>query len=102
MWKRSIILVWGQIAQHKNANLFAGAVSEADAPEYRCNISLIFNQWFTQLFQRHCVPAYGLKQHKEKCGIWAYQDHRSKWAVQNMLNLNLNLGLGERLDADVL
>ena len=35
MWKKSIILVWGQIAQHKNANLFAGAVSESDAPEYR-------------------------------------------------------------------
>ena len=35
MWKKSIILVWGQIAQHKNANLFAGAVSEAGAPEYR-------------------------------------------------------------------
>ena len=35
VWKKSIILVWGQIAQHKNANLFAGAVSEADAPEYR-------------------------------------------------------------------
>jgi len=34
-WKKAIILVWEQIAQHKNANLFASAVSEADAPEYR-------------------------------------------------------------------
>eukprot|EP00092_Neocalanus_flemingeri_P028022 GFUD01030425.1.p1 GENE.GFUD01030425.1~~GFUD01030425.1.p1 ORF type:complete len:900 (-),score=332.97 GFUD01030425.1:356-3055(-) len=34
-WKKSIILVWSQIAQHKNASLFSSAVSEADAPEYR-------------------------------------------------------------------
>lgn len=34
-WKKSIILVWGQISQHKNANLFANAVTEADAPDYR-------------------------------------------------------------------
>ena len=34
-WKKSIILVWGQISQHKNANLFAAAVTEADAPDYR-------------------------------------------------------------------
>ena len=34
-WKKSIILVWGQISQHKNANLFASAVTEADAPDYR-------------------------------------------------------------------
>jgi len=34
-WKKSIILVWSQISQHKNANLFANAVTEADAPDYR-------------------------------------------------------------------
>ena len=34
-WKKSIILVWGQISQHKNANLFANALTEADAPDYR-------------------------------------------------------------------
>ena len=34
-WKKSIILVWNQISQHKNANLFVNAVTEADAPDYR-------------------------------------------------------------------
>ena len=33
-WKKSIILVWNQISQHKNANLFVNAVTEADAPDY--------------------------------------------------------------------
>ena len=34
-WKKSINLVWNQISQHKNANLFANAVTESDAPDYR-------------------------------------------------------------------
>jgi len=33
-WKKSIMLVWSQIAQHKNASLFASPVSGADAPDY--------------------------------------------------------------------
>lgn len=34
-WRKSIGLVLSQIAAHKHASLFAGPVSEAEAPEYR-------------------------------------------------------------------
>jgi len=34
-WKKGILLLWNQIAAHKHANIFAGPVSETDAPDYK-------------------------------------------------------------------
>jgi len=34
-WKKGVLLVWSQIAAHKHANIFAGPVSEGEAPDYK-------------------------------------------------------------------
>jgi bromodomain-containing protein 8 len=34
-WKKGMLLVWNQISCHKHANIFAGPVSETEAPDYK-------------------------------------------------------------------